>query len=81
MDKTNEEPWMKETLDLTLEKADIDLLEFLSDITAYPKSYSWVEGLIESLKESHQFPHRVEGFFERIFNACNKSYSDDKRDV
>jgi hypothetical protein len=75
---SNEEPWMSETVHVALERADVDMLELLMDGTAYPDAMRWVDPMIDSLKEDAQFPHRVNGFFERVFNACIEAVKEDK---
>jgi hypothetical protein len=75
---SNEEPWMSEEVSLVLESADVDLLELLADTTAYPDVMAWVEPMLESLKGEEQLAHRLDGFFERVFNACIKAVKEDK---
>jgi hypothetical protein len=70
---SSEEDWMSEEVSLVLEKADLDILELLADSTAYPDVMAWVEPMLESLRGEEQLAHRLDGVFERIFNACIKA--------
>ena len=72
---STEEDWMSKEVTLVVEAADADIIEFLSDETSY--GHEWAKGMERHMREHLQFPHRVDGFFERVFNACIKAGKED----